>query len=84
MATKVRIELDHDGIQALLKSDAMAEECVRAAERVAAECGEGFAVAEPRDTGQRAAVAVYTDTREARLREAEEGVLFRAVSACRS
>lgn len=84
MAVKVRIELDHDGIRQLLKSDAMAAECVKAAERIAAEAGEGFEVAEPHDTGQRTAVAVYTGTYEAKLQEAEEGTLFKAVSACRS
>lgn len=83
MATKVRIELDHDGIRQLLSSAPIAAECEKAAEKIAARAGDGFVVLPARELGfggGRVGYAVKTDTEEARIAEATDKVLSRAVS----
>ena len=81
MATKLRLELNHDGIKELLLSDPIAAECVKAAEAIASRAGKGFAVRGPIALGQagRAGVIVVTETYEAKLAEAEYGALSKAV-----
>jgi len=82
MATKVRIELNHDGIRQLLCSDEIAAECEKAAQEIAARAGDGFEVKERRIVGYgggRVGYAVYTATQEAREAEAEDKVLSKAV-----
>lgn len=44
MPTKIRIELNHDGIRELLMSEPIAEECKKAAEAIAARAGGDFEV----------------------------------------
>lgn len=78
------LELDHDGIAELLKSRAVSDECEAAAVRIAAAAGEGFEVRGPRFTGQRVAHSVYADTREAKVAEATDKALTRAVQSCRA
>ena len=82
MATKVRIELDHDGIKSLLMSQPIADECKKAAEKIASRAGEGFEVLPVKEMGfggGRVGYAVTTGTYEARLAEAEDKVLSKAV-----
>ena len=86
MSTKVRIELNHDGIRELLMSQPIAQECEKAAQRIASTAGEGFEVlpARPMSFGRgRVGYAVKTATHEARVAEAEDKTLSKAVSQCR-
>lgn len=82
MATKVTIELDHDGIRELLLSEPIAAECRKAAEAIAARAGDGFEVVGPQSLGYgggRVGYGVAAETYEARLAEAEDGALSKAV-----
>lgn len=82
MATKVTIELNHEGIRELLRSQPIAAECEKAAEAIAARAGEGFVVLPLREMGfggGRIGYAVKTDTYEACVAEAEDKVLSKAV-----
>ena len=82
MATKVRIELLHDGIRELLCSEAIGVECEKAAELIAARAGNGFEVLPLEEMdfgGGRVGSAVYTATQEAREAEATDKVLTKAV-----
>ena len=82
MATKVKIELLSDGIRELLCSQPIANECEKAAERIAARAGDGFEVLPLRQMGfggGRIGYAVKTDTYEACIAEAEDKVLSKAV-----
>lgn len=87
MATKIKIELDHDGIRELLCSAPIANECEKAAQKIANVAGDGFEVTKSKQVGfggGRVGVGVEAATREARLAESEDKVLSRAVSQCRS
>lgn len=83
MATRIRIELNHDGIQELLCSEPIAAECKSAAESVAARAGDGFEVLEARinnfNGSPRVGYAVSAETYEAKLAEATDKVLTNAV-----
>lgn len=82
MATKVRIELNHDGIRQLLTSAPISAECEKAAENIAARAGDGFEVLPAREMGfggGRVGYAVYTATKEAREAEATDKALSKAV-----
>ena len=85
MPTKIRIELDHAGIQELLLSYPIAAECKAAAEQIAARAGEGFEVTErqmrtgSKMGGSRVGYGVASTTYEAMLAEAENGALSKAV-----
>lgn len=82
MAAKVRIELDHKGIRELLTSEPIAASCLDAANTIASRAGEGFEVLPLRQMdfgGGRVGYAVYTATEEARIAEAEEKTLSKAV-----
>lgn len=82
MATKVRIELVSDGIRKLLMSQPIADECEKAAEKIAARAGDGFEVLplkQLRFGGGRVGYAVHADTYEAKLEEAENKTLSKAV-----
>lgn len=86
MSAKVRIELNHDGIRGLLTSAPIAAECEKAAQRIAAAAGEGFEVTSQKRAsygGGRVAYGVEATTHEARLAEAEDKALQKAVSSCR-
>ena len=86
MPTKIRIELNHDGIQELLLSDAVAAECKKAAEGIASRAGDGFEVTErqvrtgSKYGGQRVGYGVTAMNYQAMKKEAEEGVLSKAVN----
>lgn len=79
-----RLELDHDGIAALLRSQPIAGECEASARRIAAVAGDGFEVVGPRSTGQRVAYSVRGATEDAMVAEATDKSLSRAVQACRA
>lgn len=82
MAAKVRIELNSDGIRELLMSQPIADECEKAARDIAERAGEGFEVLPAKQMGfggGRVGYAVYTATYEARVAEAEDKVLSKAV-----
>ena len=79
-----RLELDHDGIAALLRSQPIAAECEAAARRIAVTAGDGFEVVGPRFTGQRVAYSVSAATDGARVAEATDRSLSRAVQSCRA
>ena len=82
MATKFRVELLHGGIRELLTSQAIASECKGVAEEIKSRAGEGFEVLPLKMMdfgGGRVGYAVYTATEEARIAEAEEKTLSKAV-----
>jgi len=82
MATKLKLELNHDGIRELLCSQPIAEECEKAADAIAARAGDGFEV-QPMKLmgfgGGRVGYAVKAETYEAKVLEATEKVLSKAV-----
>ena len=87
MGAKVRIELNHEGIRELLCSAPIAAECANAANRIALAAGDGFEVSAQKSAGfggGRVRYSVETATYEARLAEAEDRVLSKAVTQCRS
>ena len=81
MSAKVRIELNHEGIQELLCSPEIAAECAAAAQAIASRAGDGFLVVGPQNLtrAKRAGYGVVAVTYEARLAEAEDKVLSKAV-----
>lgn len=82
MATKVRIELLSDGIRDLLMSQPIAAECEKAAEEIATRAGDGFEVKPLRRMnfgGGRIGYAVHAETYEAKLSEAQDKTLSKAV-----
>lgn len=90
MAEKVgtiRIELLHEGFVQLLSSPEVSEACRAAAGNVAAIAGSGFEVSEEWKAGYggspRIAYTVRAATRKAKLAEATDKVLTRAVKSCR-
>ena len=81
MATKVRIELNHDGIRELLCSAPIGNECMKAAEAIAARAGDGFVVLPLMELTRagRIGAAVAAESYEAKRAEAEDKVLTKAV-----
>lgn len=82
MATKIRIELNHEGIKELLMSDAIGNEVKKAADGIASRAGKGFKVVGPQGLGYgggRVGYGVVADTYEAKLAEAEDKALSKAV-----
>lgn len=82
MATKLRLELNHDGIRELLLSQPIANECEKAAEMIAGRAGDGFEVLPAKQLnygGGRVGYAVYAATYEAKVDEAENKTLSKAV-----
>ncbi len=86
MATKARIELNHEGIRELLMSQPIADECEKAANKIASAAGDGFEVLPARQMGfggGRVGYAVHAESYEAKKAEAEDKTLSKAVSSCR-
>jgi hypothetical protein len=77
-----RLELNSDGVQALLKSAEVRADLERRGRAIAAAAGPGHRVAVDVG-GKRARVAVITDTLEARVGEARHRSLTRAIDAGR-
>lgn len=83
MATqKIRIELNRDGVVALLQSAEVAADLAARGERIASAAGDGFEV-KASTNRDRAVVFVSTETTEARRAEAEDRALTRAIDAGR-
>lgn len=83
MATKIKIELNSAGIKSLLCSGEVAAETEKAAEAIAARAGDGFVVLPARTLGYgggRVGYAVKADTYEAKLAEATNKTLSKAVT----
>lgn len=86
MAAKVRIELDSDGIAELLKSAEVAADMKRRGDNIAESAGDGFEVTEFEGKyggSPRAMVSVKAKTREAKIAEATDKSLTRAIDAGR-
>ena len=83
MATKIRLELNHDGIKALLNSQEVSEFCREQAKEIAERAGDGFEVVGPKSLGYggspRVGWGVEADTYAAKLEEANNKTLSRAV-----
>ena len=82
MATRFRLVLDHDGIRELISSGAIAKECKKAAEAIASRAGAGFEVVGPQDLrfgGGRVGYGVRAATEKAKVKEANDGTLSKAV-----
>lgn len=82
MAEKIRVEVNSAGIQALLKSDEVLSFLKAKADLIAAAAGEGME-ASSRIGKTRARASVITATRAARLAEAQDRSLTRALDAGR-
>lgn len=83
---KVKVELLSDGIADLLNCDGVAGECRKAASKIAGAAGSGFEVTPSWRAGfggGRVAYSVKTGTRKARIAEAKEKALSKAVFSCR-
>lgn len=78
----IRIEVNSEGIQSILKSDEVRELLRAKAERIAAAAGEGFE-ASSMIGKTRARASVITATRAARLAEATDRTLTMAIDAGR-
>lgn len=77
-----KIKINGAGIQALLRDPGVVADLEARGERIAAAAGEGMET----DTVQgkdRTSVFIRTETREARLAEAEDRALSRAIDAGR-
>ena len=83
MAEKVRLEINSEGIQAVLKSPEVQELLRSKAERIAAAAGgDGFEV-DARVGATRARASVVTASKAARKAEAEDRALTKAIDAGR-
>lgn len=78
----MRIELNRAGVAALLKSPEVAADLEQRAERIARAAGDGME-ANGAIGATRARAEVVTATTEARLAEARDRVLTRAIDAGR-
>ena len=78
--SSVQFKLDSDGARALLRSPQMQAEMRRRAEAIARAAGPGFVVSSSVGAN-RARASVTARTREARLRQAREHVLERAIGS---
>ena len=80
--SQVVIKLNSAGIRQLLKSPEMAAELERRAQAIADAAGDGHRV-EVSETPTRARAVVITDSTEARIAEAKDRTLTRAIDAGR-
>lgn len=82
MATTVRIVLNRAGVEELLRSPEVRADLERRARAIAAAAGEGMEV-DSAIGRTRARAMVWTDTPRARLAEATNRTLTRAIDAGR-
>jgi hypothetical protein len=82
VAEKIRVEVNSAGIQALLKSAEVQADLEARARKIAAAAGEGME-ASSRIGKTRARASVITATRKARLAEATDRALTKALDAGR-
>lgn len=83
MATRVRIEMNKDGFQELLKSEPIRADLDRRARAIAAAAGDGMLARSSIGT-TRARAQVITDSLDAKLAEAKDKSLTKAIDAGRS
>ena len=76
--SKVRIELNRDGVRALLKCGEMEAGLRGLAEDIRDRCGEGYA-ADTKQMETRVIASVYTDTEAARRDNSENNTILRAL-----
>ncbi len=79
----VRVVLNIAGFNELRNSPAVVADLKARAEAIAAAAGDGFEVSGPGAGKARARVRVYAATRQARVAEAEDAALTRAIDAGR-
>lgn len=77
--SKSRLELNHDGLDALLKSQEIKEYVLTVAEEVQARCGSGYEI-DSHMTPSRVVSSVYTATAEASADNLSNNTLLKAVS----
>lgn len=82
MAQKVRIEMQSEGFKQLLNSQPVADEITRRAQNIADAAGPGHVVY--RNRTDRATARVVTADFDARLSEARDKTLTRAIDAGRN
>lgn len=63
--SKVRIELNREGVRELLRSQEMMAICQEVADGIKERCGDGYATSQHVGTN-RVNVSVYTESREAK------------------
>ena len=83
---KIRLQLDHAGIAELLTSDGVSDACGAAARTISDAAGDGFQASGPwraKFGGGRSAWRVKAVTDAAKIAEAEDKALSRAVQSCR-
>lgn len=73
--SKLRIEINSDGVQELLKEIGR-DVCGPMAQRAADACGDGYA-ADTHDAGTRVIASVYTETPEAYRDNLENNTILR-------
>lgn len=83
MGRNVRVEINHEGVKALLKSPLVAAELERRAKAIAAKAGPGMEVSVHYGRN-RVNASVITATTEARVAEAKDRALTRAIDAGRA
>jgi hypothetical protein len=76
--SKVRIELDHSGVKALLHSKELAEYLKGVADDMAERCGEGYG-SDYKHMASRVIASAYADTQEARKDNIRNNTLLKAV-----
>jgi hypothetical protein len=82
MAGRIKIEMNPEGVRAVLQSDGVRADLHRRAAAIAAAAGEGME-ADSRIGANRARASVYTATPEAMRAEAEDRALTSAIDAGR-
>lgn len=76
--SNIRVELNHDGIRAFLRSAETGKLVSSYAERAAERLGEGYK-SDEKLMSTRAIASVYTDTDEARRANLQDNSLLKAV-----
>lgn len=79
MAKKLQIEWNNQGFRDVLTSEGAYSVCMKAAEEIASRAGDGFTASRGWKSKVRAHVFVNADTYEAKLEQAENDTLSKAV-----
>ena len=76
--SKFKFVLNRSGVRELMKSDAMADECLRIANEVAGRAGEGY-VAHPLHSKNRTGAVAAAGTRKAGIDNYKRNTLLKAL-----
>lgn len=79
--SKVRIEINLPGINAIMKSDGMKSAIKQAADQVASIAGEGYVAEDPREINWIGIVNVYPEDKKAGHDNFENNTLIKAAYA---